>query len=310
MYTRHKNFDVSNTVDTTDPAGVNEAVDEIFLDLYPSASTRQLDDCFVEVARLYRGEHPDFRACDTPYHNLQHIMEVSLAMARLMNGYETVRDHEHNLGPRLFSFGVITALLHDVGYLRHVKDTRSQNGAEYTQVHVSRSASFIERYMTRVGMEDLAPIGKAIVHFTGYERPVERIRTSGPIYLMLGHMLGTADIMAQMSDRCYLEKCRDRLFREFVYGGLAANGVKSHYDASLFTSAEDLLFKTPRFYTTALTRLNEKLGRVHRYLQQYFRGQHVYLEEMEKNKQHASKVAEERDLSLLRRVPPPADIPD
>ena len=38
----------------------------------------------------------------------------------------------------------------------------------------------------------------------------------------LGHLLGTADLIAQMADRCYLEKCRDRLYPEFVLGGIAA----------------------------------------------------------------------------------------
>ena len=42
------------------------------------------------------------------------------------------------------------------------------------------------------------------------------------VYRLLGNMLGSADIIAQMSDRCYLEKCRDRLFPEFVWGGLAS----------------------------------------------------------------------------------------
>jgi hypothetical protein len=42
------------------------------------------------------------------------------------------------------------------------------------------------------------------------------------MFRRLGNMLGTADIIAQMADRCYLEKCRDRLFPEFVAGGLAS----------------------------------------------------------------------------------------
>ena len=39
---------------------------------------------------------------------------------------------------------------------------------------------------------------------------------------MVGHLLGTADMIAQIADRCYLEKCRDRLYAEFVLGGRRA----------------------------------------------------------------------------------------
>lgn len=305
MSTRRKHFDVSDTVDTTDASQVNEAVDDIFLRLFPSASTQLLDNCFTATTRLYLGEHPEYRACDTPYHNLQHILDVSLAMARLMDGYERSRGRGKSLGPRLFAFGIMAALMHDVGYLRHLKDTRSSNGAQYTLVHVSRSGRFLERYMNDIGMVDLAPAANAIVHFTGYEKPAERIPVPDDTFLLLGHMLGSADIMAQMADRCYLEKCRDRLFIEFVHGGLVSTKERTKYVGPLFSSAEDLLLKTPRFYATALARLNETLGEVHKYVQAHFDGQHLYFEEMEKNQRHASRVADERDLSLLRRTPPP-----
>ena len=310
MSIRRKHFDVSNTVDTTNPSHVNEAIDGIFRELFPEFSTEVVDNCFAEVTRLYLGQHPSYRACDTPYHNLQHILDVSLAMARLMDGYERTRGCGKSLGPRRFAFGIITALLHDVGYLRHSKDTKSINGAQYTLVHVSRSARFVESYMSEIGMNDLAPAAKAIIHFTGYEKPSDRIRVPDNMFRLLGHMLGSADIMAQMADRCYLEKCRDRLFTEFVHGGLVDVGERGKFIGPLFTSAEDLLYKTPRFYKSALARLNDNLGEVHKYVQKHFNGQNLYIEEMEKNNEHASKVANERDLSLLRRTPPSHDSDD
>ena len=304
MAARRNNYDVSNRIDTTDPASVNQEVDRIFRRLYPSASTQLLDACFADVARLYRGEHPAYRACDTPYHNIQHILDVTLAMARLMGGYESTRKDAESIGPRLFGFGVVTALLHDIGYLRHVNDTRHDNGAQYTRIHVSRGALFIQRYMGEIGMADLAPIAKDMVHFTGFERPAQRIPMPNTLFRLLGHMLGTADIIAQMADRCYLEKCRDHLFAEFVQGGLASSGSDDKRAGILFTSVEDLVGKTPRFYKTAAARLDEQLGAAHQYVQRHFDGQNPYFEEMEKNVQYAAKVADQHDLSLLRRSLP------
>jgi hypothetical protein len=301
MDIRRNNFDVSNSVDTTDPVSVNREINRIFRELFPHADARQMNACFSDVVRLYRGENPLYRACDTAYHDIQHILEVSLAMARLMDGYERSRRNSAAIGSRLFVFGVVIALLHDVGYLRHVNDRRHNNGAQYTPIHVSRGARFVQGYMSEIGMQDLAPVAMEIIHFTGYERPMDSIRVPSATFRMLGHMLGTADIIAQMADRCYLEKCRDRLFPEFVQGGLAASGEEDKRAGILFRSVEDLIVETPRFYEKAALRLNRHLDEVHRYAERHFDGRHLYLQEMEKNVQYASRVAEEEDLSLLRR---------
>ncbi|MGH8759976.1 MAG: hypothetical protein ACREVW_10765, partial [Burkholderiales bacterium] len=134
---RRNNYDVTNQVNTTDPAAVNGEVSRIFVALYPRASTRVLNRSFKDLVRLHLGEYPGYRASDTGYHNLQHTLDVTLAMARLMDGYERSRDRADALGPKLFGFGVVTALFHDVGYLRRTRDMRHRNGAEYTLTHVT-----------------------------------------------------------------------------------------------------------------------------------------------------------------------------
>jgi hypothetical protein len=92
MELRKNNFDVSNRVDTTDSHAVNAEVVRIFLELYPDASVHVLNRSFRDMARLQLGEYPGYRACDTDYHNMQHSLDVTLAMARLMDGYERTRD--------------------------------------------------------------------------------------------------------------------------------------------------------------------------------------------------------------------------
>ncbi len=303
---RRNDYDVTNQVNTTDPPSVNTEVNRIFLELYPNASTHVLNRSFRDLARLHKGEYPGYRACDTGYHNLQHSLDVTLAMARLMNGYERSH-HDHRaetLGAKLFRFGVVTALFHDIGYLRKVNDMRHKNGAEYTLKHVSRGAKFLEEYISRLGMAELAPIASQIIHFTGYERPIHKIHVPNLTFRLLGNMLGTADIIAQMADRCYLEKCRDRLYPEFVEGGLAARDDGDRRAGVMFKSAEDLVSKTPKFYKTATVRLNDHLGSAYGYADKHFGGQNLYLDEITKNVDYAVEVAEQRDLSLLRRTLP------
>lgn len=298
------NFDVTNQVNTTDPAAVNGEVNRIFAALYPKASTRVLKRSFKDLVRLHHGEYPGYRACDTSYHDLQHTLDVTLAMARLMDGYERSRDRTDTLGPRLFGFGIVMALFHDIGYLRRASDTRHKNGAEYTLKHVTRGARFLEEYLNELGMAKLAPLAAQIVHFTGYERPVQKIRLPNLTFRLLGNMLGSADIIAQMADRCYLEKCRDRLFIEFVEGGLAARDEADHRPSVQFKSAEDLVVKTPSFYRSAMARLDDQLAGAYRYAETHFGGRNLYLETIDKNIRFAAEVARQRDLSLLRRSPP------
>lgn len=306
LATRRSEFDVSDRINTTDPSAVEQEIVRIYLDLYSAQSASLITRAFADCVRFYRGADPRYYACDTGYHNQQHVFEVTLAMARLMDGYEKSRRFSEALGPDLFSLGIIAALYHDIGYLRHRKDTRHRNGAEYTLRHVSRGALFLEEYLPELGVPEWARLAGRIIHFTGYEVPVQRIDVPSPLHRLLGNMLGSADIIAQMSDRCYLEKCRDRLFPEFVWCGLAASpGATPRKPAALFGSAQELVNKTPGFYRGATIRLADHLGAVFRYAETHFGGENPYLDELSKNIRYAERIADEPDAGVLRRNPPP-----
>ena len=304
MRRRRNEFDVTNQVKTTDAGAVCNEILRIYQELYLDPSPEVLTHAFADLTRLYQGKYPGYVGCDTLYHDIQHVLDVTLAMARLMNGYERTSHGTEQFGERLFRLGVITALFHDCGYIRHKKDTRHQNGAEYTLRHVSRGARFLEEYLPKVGMPDLAGVASQLVHFTGYEVPVQQINVPGLVFRLLGNLLGTADIIAQMADRCYLEKCRERLYPEFVLGGIARRRKPDGSEEVVFESADDLVLKTPDFHLIASKRLDESLGGAHRYVQRHFRGQNLYLEEMDRNVRFAKTVAKKRDVSLLRRRPP------
>ncbi len=80
-------------------------------------------------------------------------------------------------------------------------------------------------------------------------RPFEHIgeACTDPRDIQLGHLLGTADMIAQMADRCYLEKCRDRLYPEFVLGGVALPRRRQRRPGVKYASGLDLLRQTPEF---------------------------------------------------------------
>jgi hypothetical protein len=301
---RRNDHDVTDKIRTTDLKQVAGEVMRLYRGLYDGTPADALERAFADLERLYLGGHPEYNPCDTEYHDIQHVLDVTLAMARLMDGYERSRNGSPALPAACFALGVITALFHDFGYLRKKKDRRHRYGAEYTLTHVSRGSAHLKSYLPKIGLKKYARTGATLVHYTGYERPAESIPLNDMLMRRLGHMLGTADIIAQMADRCYLEKCRDRLYPEFVLGGLTKRKLPSGKTQILFNSGDDLVHKTPGFYMNAAKRLDLQLARAYEYAERHFKGQNLYLEEMQKNVRYAQAIADAPNTEMLRRAPP------
>jgi hypothetical protein len=158
-------------------------------------------------------------------------------------------------------------------------------------------------------MGEVADVAAALIHFTGYEIPVVAIRVPSLAYKLLGSLLGSADIIAQMSDRCYLEKCRDRLYPEFVAAGIARKRLADGKEEVIYRSGEDLVRKTPRFYQGASRRLDSDLGGTHKYVRNHFGGQHLYMEELAKNIAFAQVINDKGNGNALKRNPPTTTAP-
>ncbi|MGD8977331.1 MAG: hypothetical protein PVG91_06975 [Gammaproteobacteria bacterium] len=302
---RRSDHDVTNTVQVSSWRAVSEAVHDIFVGLYPNGPWNPLRKAFRDFDDLFRGRVPGYLGCDTVYHDIQHTLDMTLAMARLIKGYELTHARRDQLGPGRAMIGIITSLLHDSGYIRHAADEGHLNGAEFTRSHVTRSALFLDRYMVENGLGAVAPVARQIVHFTGYEVDFSQIRIENRKDRALGHLLGTADLMAQMADRCYLEKCRDRLFPEFVLGGIAMYLDEQGRLVTRYRSGLDLLRNTLDFYETQCTRrLDDDFGGVHRCMKAVYDGRNPYMVSLDKNIFYLKRVLRGERWPLLRRHPP------
>jgi hypothetical protein len=253
---------------------------------------------------LFTGSMPGFVGVDTVYHDLQHTLDVVLAAARLFAGYERAAPEGTRLGPERALMGLVTALFHDAGYIREETETNVPNGAVFTRSHVTRSARFIARYLPTVGLSQWVPVATRIVHFTGYEVPFDQIRVPDARDRKVGHLLGTADLLAQMSDRCYLEKCRDRLYAEFVLGGVAiypgTGGIKVNYGSGL-----DLLRQTPYFVNSAIEeRLEGAFEHAYRHVEPLFNGANPYMDAIRQNVDYLKGLMRTGRWPMLRRNPP------
>lgn len=303
---RRNDYDVTNTVQVSNPRAVRNAVRELFATTWPGATFDKLWLAFYDFERLFSGRYPGYLGCDTTYHDMQHTLDMTLALARLLVGYERSAEPEDRLGAPRAQMTIITSLFHDSGYIRHEeRDKDFRNGAELTQQHVSRSADFLRRYLPEQGLARDAAVSSMIVHFTGYELNLDDIELDDPRDSLCGHFLGTADLIAQMADRCYLEKCRDRLYKEFVLGGIAIEKSQPGDFTVRYESGLDLLKKTPEFYQHILkSRLQTKFNRAYRYAEVVFDGQNPYIDAIRNNMQHLLRILKTGDWMLLRRNPP------
>jgi hypothetical protein len=223
----------------------------------------------------------------------------------LMVGYERAVPPAARFGADRARVALVISLFHDAGYIREFDDRTHRNGAEYTLYHVTRSARFLSRILPSLGMESWVSMATRVVHFTGYEVDLRQLHLPDPRDRRLGHLLGTADLIAQMADRCYLEKCRDRLYPEFVLGGIAAAPGTNGALQVRYSSGLDLLRQTPRFVReTRVRRLEGEFEHAYKYMEVLFDGKNPYVEAIDRNLGFLDRVLRTERWPLLRRNPP------
>jgi hypothetical protein len=302
---RRNDYDVTNSVQVSSTAAVSQAVRELFTSGWPGESFDRVAVAFDEFERLFSGNMPGYYGVDTVYHDRQHSLDMTLAMARLLVGYESTVEPHLRVGAERAVMSLVTSLFHDAGYIREFDDRKHRNGAEFTLYHVTRSARFLARFLPSIGMDAWIPVSTRIVHFTGYEIKLSQIQLADERDRKLGHLLGTADLIAQMADRCYLEKCRDRLYPEFVLGGVAAAPGSDGTLQVRYSSGLDLLRQTPQFVReTRAVRLNGEFEHAYRFAEPLFSGKNPYLEAIDRNLDYLQRILRAERWRLLRRNPP------
>jgi hypothetical protein len=237
------------------PHDVLAEVKSIVALMFRQFDFNQVQNVFNDILHLFSGNYPGYRHCNTLYHDLKHTTDCLLVMARLMHGAMANRVA---FTKKEVALGLISALMHDTGYIQTLEDDTG-TGAKYTQSHIQRSIKFMEKYFRTNGYasEDF----QACVNFlrcTGLEVKIDQINFPSRGQAIIGKMLGTADLIGQMSDKHYLEKI-PYLYREYKEGGVQG-----------FEDEIDLLRKTPNFWEFVKRRFATELGQVDGYLRTHF----------------------------------------
>jgi len=284
----------SNLVEMENPGSVLSEIKIIVSTIIPEFDFRPLDRVFHDIVKLFYGDYPGYRKCNTEYHDLKHTTDTLLAITRIIHGYSI---NNEPLCEKSVFLGLVSALMHDTGYIQTL-DEKLGTGAKYTLEHVNRSMLFMEKYFVKncYSMEDFK-FCKKCISCTHMNIRIADIKFSSCEEELVCKMLGTADLLGQVADRIYLEKLLF-LYYEFREGNVLGYG-----------SELDLLKKTLKYYISTKKKFDSELEALNKYMIYHFKERYninrdLYMEGIEKNIEYLKYILEnhEKDYrNYLRR---------
>jgi len=267
--------------------------------LFQPDRLRQLHD---DVGRLFAGTYPGFHTSTTRYHNLKHTVSVALASARLLHGLHCSGQDitSHTLELALYS-----AYIHDIGLLTETSD-KVVSGAIYINNHEERSIIFLKKYLAGSHVSQLfIQECASVIECTNIALTPQDIAFPSAESELAGYIVGSADILAQMADRYYLERL------PFLFQELKEGGVETR------ESPIGLIQDTTRFYHDIIIgRLEKSFSNVAQAMGTHFQkrwqiNENLYYTNIEKNISYLKKILKicEDELdnlgTFLKRIPPP-----
>jgi hypothetical protein len=247
---------LAQLVDMENPSSVFEEVKYNFIHHYPVSEFKDVRITFRYFNDLFDGKYPGYRECNTRFHDKLHTTDALMAISRLIDGYNI--DTDTRIPVHEVKIALMATILHDTGYIQTDEETEG-TGAQFTLSHVKRSMGFIERYFRKRGLSDMdIRAAQNMVSCTGLDTDIAKVHFASETEHLLGLMLGTADLIGQMSSRTYLERLMF-LYHEFKEGQI------SNYNSEL-----ELLEKTLGFYEVTKVRLARELKAISKYFAPHF----------------------------------------
>lgn len=259
----------------------------------PEFAFSPIESVFRDTLRLFRGKYKGYRACNTRYHDLDHTVMVFLASARLIHAVVLagidIRENDIDLC-------LIASLLHDAGFIQKSDDLNG-TGAKYSMGHEMRSIEFMRVYLGEKGYteEQILDCGNMIECTILAVSPGDIAFRDNRVEI-LGKIVGTADLVAQIADRVYLEKLL-YLYEEFE---------EAHVPG--FDSELELLKKTELFYRDiSRRRINVDLGGITSLMHLHFKerwgiDKDLYEEYINKNIDYLKNVLQRHEESYRRML--------
>ncbi|MHB1015063.1 MAG: GAF domain-containing protein [Desulfurivibrionaceae bacterium] len=265
----------------------NERTVALILDISRSEygeTPPRLAALFSDVADLYAGHWPSHEACAVTYHNFSHSLDVCLAAARMLVGWNRVETAQF-LDKKYFQMGMAAALFHDSGYIKKKGDLAGAGG-KFTLVHVERSMEIAREYLKQKQWppEEAEAITR-IISITDYAKLPDLAPLFKDLRLKaLAQMVATADLVAQMADTDYVQRIDD-LFAEFKEAyEFEDSKTLSQSGTKVYKTVQEIKDGTIAFYEQFVVPTLGKLGRMDRYLTIFFGdGRNPYQENITAN---------------------------
>lgn len=249
--------------------------------MFPAGDKNFVPRVFQWATNAFNGSFPGYQAVDARYHDFEHTLQGTLCMARILRGRFSAKA-SLVLPQRITELGLISILLHDTGYLKKTGDNEG-TGAKYTVVHVARSADFAAELLGHSSFDAREiSIVQNMICCTGVDAMLQVIPFQSDAERIVGLCLGAADLLGQMAADDYIEKL-PVLYSEFAEAARCT--PQKHNVVGMFSSAKDLLRKTPDFWERYVKpKLDRDFGGQHRYLSNPFPdGPNPYLDKIEAN---------------------------
>lgn len=194
-------------VDTKDAPAVEAEVGRLYLGMYPDGDPEFIPGAIAQLQKCFLGGNPKYQPIDLRYHDLEHTLQGTLCLARLLRGRHQA-GAEPQVSRRLFELGILAVLMHDTGYLKRPGDTEG-TGAKYTAVHVTRSAEFAAECLP---VKQVQPVEvravQNMIRCTGVGMSLDALSFQSEAERVVGYALGTADLLGQMAARITWTSCR------------------------------------------------------------------------------------------------------
>ena len=271
-----------------------EETEKIVSLMFPQFDFYSIRKVFADIKKLYSGKNPEYRRCNTGYHDLNHTMHCFVVMAKIMHGAFI---NGIIFTKKYVTLGLISALMHDTGYIQS-KEDRTGTGGKYTLSHIERSIEFMEKYFKAksYSLSDFI-FCRDCLRCTGINVNIKEIQFESHEHEIIGKILGTADLIGQMADKKYLEKLTF-LYEEFREGGVPC-----------FNSELDLIKATPDFWELTKQRFVTEFGNVESYLRDHFKDslgidRDLLREVIERNMRYLKFIMEYHEANYRRYLSP------
>jgi hypothetical protein len=241
----------------------SELINRVLQDAFGATKTSLCNSLITFSFDLFHGKNPEFQPCDTAFHDFDHTMQATAAVADLLAAHRQ-NSIIASLKQRDWELAIAAAILHDTGYLKRRHDLDG-SGAKYSAIHVGRSCFHAWDLLPPFGFscDELRQIQNAICA-TAVSVSMEELPFRDSREWLIGALVATGDMLGQMAAEDYPERLAG-LYLEFREATVFSRLQKASF--AVHKNLLDLLEGTEKFYSGYVTRmLNQEWKGLYRIL--------------------------------------------